>query len=251
MKTKLKFIVPRPADRPRRRLQVRARQAGARRRSRRSTARSTCCRRSSWSTSPTAASRSSTSALVLDHTQRGRRRPARRRAKPPEGFGTLPQEAVVRDIVTDALTDDNADEPRSSAERPREAQEADPQGDQEEDRREGRGGPVHRRRGPVGDPMDPLSPSSRTITRRRLETSTPSAPTAAGSAARARPRATRTSRRLHDVPVELAVEIGRTRMTIGETLALGPGRSSRSTAWPASPSTCWSTARRSPAARSS
>jgi flagellar motor switch protein FliN len=30
-------------------------------------------------------------------------------------------------------------------------------------------------------------------------------------------------RRLKDVPVELAVEIGRTRMTIGETLALGPG----------------------------
>ena len=29
--------------------------------------------------------------------------------------------------------------------------------------------------------------------------------------------------RLHDVPVELAVEIGRTRMSIGETLALGPG----------------------------
>ena len=29
--------------------------------------------------------------------------------------------------------------------------------------------------------------------------------------------------RLHDVPVDLAVEIGRTRMTIGEALALGPG----------------------------
>ena len=29
--------------------------------------------------------------------------------------------------------------------------------------------------------------------------------------------------RLHDVPVELTVEIGRTRMTIGETLSLGPG----------------------------
>ncbi len=29
--------------------------------------------------------------------------------------------------------------------------------------------------------------------------------------------------RLHDVPVELAVEIGRTRMTIGETLSLAPG----------------------------
>ena len=29
--------------------------------------------------------------------------------------------------------------------------------------------------------------------------------------------------RLHDVPVELAVEIGRTRMTIGQTLELRPG----------------------------
>ena len=29
--------------------------------------------------------------------------------------------------------------------------------------------------------------------------------------------------RLHDVPVELAVESGRTRMTIREALALGPG----------------------------
>jgi flagellar motor switch protein FliN/FliY len=29
--------------------------------------------------------------------------------------------------------------------------------------------------------------------------------------------------RLRDVPVELTVEIGRTRMTIGETLTLGPG----------------------------
>ena len=29
--------------------------------------------------------------------------------------------------------------------------------------------------------------------------------------------------RLYDVPVELAVEVGRTHMTIRETLALGPG----------------------------
>ena len=29
--------------------------------------------------------------------------------------------------------------------------------------------------------------------------------------------------RLRDVPVELAVELGRTRMTIGEALGLGPG----------------------------
>ena len=31
-------------------------------------------------------------------------------AKPPEGFGTLPQEAVIRDLVTDELTDDKADD---------------------------------------------------------------------------------------------------------------------------------------------
>lgn len=29
--------------------------------------------------------------------------------------------------------------------------------------------------------------------------------------------------RLHDVTVELAVEVGRTRMTLGQALALGPG----------------------------
>src|SRR3954449_9657080 len=28
--------------------------------------------------------------------------------KPPEGFGTLPQEAVIRDLVTDTLTDGSA-----------------------------------------------------------------------------------------------------------------------------------------------
>ena len=31
-------------------------------------------------------------------------------AKPPEGFGTMPQEAVVRDIVTDELTGAKADQ---------------------------------------------------------------------------------------------------------------------------------------------
>jgi flagellar basal body-associated protein FliL len=49
--------------------------------------------------------------LVLDHSQpvvaEGGGEAA---AKPPEGFGTLPQEAVIRDIVTDRLTDDNADD---------------------------------------------------------------------------------------------------------------------------------------------
>ena len=54
-----------------------------------------------------------------------------------------------------------------------------------------------------------------------------------------------------DVPVDLVVEIGRTRMTIRETLGICRARSSRSTGWPASPSTCSSTAVSSPAARSS
>jgi flagellar basal body-associated protein FliL len=44
--------------------------------------------------------------LVLDHTQvtvaEGEE------TKPPEGFGTLPQEAVIRDLVTDTLTDGSA-----------------------------------------------------------------------------------------------------------------------------------------------
>jgi flagellar motor switch protein FliN len=39
----------------------------------------------------------------------------------------------------------------------------------------------------------------------------------------ARPGTPPALERLHDVPVELAVEIGRTRMTVGAALALGPG----------------------------
>ena len=39
----------------------------------------------------------------------------------------------------------------------------------------------------------------------------------------ARPVTAEELERLHDVPVELAVEIGRTHMTIREALALGPG----------------------------
>ena len=46
--------------------------------------------------------------LVLDETQ-ATASADKEAAKPPEGFGTLPQEAVIRDIVTDTLTGDNAD----------------------------------------------------------------------------------------------------------------------------------------------
>jgi flagellar motor switch protein FliN/FliY len=44
-------------------------------------------------------------------------------------------------------------------------------------------------------------------------------------AAAAQPRAVTAEElsRLHEVPVELAVEVGRTKMTIREALALGPG----------------------------
>ncbi len=49
--------------------------------------------------------------------------------------------------------------------------------------------------------------------------------TTAGAIEPAPPRAVTAQEleRLHDVPVELAVEIGRTHMTIREALALGPG----------------------------
>ena len=49
--------------------------------------------------------------------------------------------------------------------------------------------------------------------------------TTEGLAEAAPPRAVTAAEleRLHDVPVELAVEIGRTHMTIRDALALGPG----------------------------
>jgi flagellar basal body-associated protein FliL len=47
--------------------------------------------------------------LVLDHSQATAEAGGEAAAKPPEGFGTLPQEAVIRDLVTDTLTDGSAD----------------------------------------------------------------------------------------------------------------------------------------------
>jgi flagellar basal body-associated protein FliL len=46
--------------------------------------------------------------LVLDESQ-PTASAAKEAAKPPEGFGTLPQEAVIRDLVTGKLTDDSAE----------------------------------------------------------------------------------------------------------------------------------------------
>jgi flagellar basal body-associated protein FliL len=48
--------------------------------------------------------------LVLDHTQAtADTAGAHAATKPPEGFGTLPQEAVIRDLVTGTLTDGSAE----------------------------------------------------------------------------------------------------------------------------------------------
>jgi flagellar FliL protein len=47
--------------------------------------------------------------LVLDHSQAVTDASGHAAVKPPDGFGTLPQEAVIRDIVTDGITDGSAD----------------------------------------------------------------------------------------------------------------------------------------------
>jgi flagellar protein FliL len=46
--------------------------------------------------------------LILDEHQSTVAEGAHEAAPPPEGFGTLPQEAVIRDLITDKLTDDDA-----------------------------------------------------------------------------------------------------------------------------------------------
>ncbi len=48
-----------------------------------------------------------TIALVLNEKDTSTAAAAEGAAKPPEGFGTMTQEAVVRDIITDDLTDSN------------------------------------------------------------------------------------------------------------------------------------------------
>jgi flagellar basal body-associated protein FliL len=53
-------------------------------------------------------------ALVLDHEME-EELASEGHGPPPEGFGPLPQEALVRDLVTDTLTDADADELISSA----------------------------------------------------------------------------------------------------------------------------------------
>ena len=215
MKSKLKFIVPRPAARARRGLQVRARQAGRGRGQAQGRGQVYVLpkeflinldggRFAKLSVGARARPRRSAAAA-------GRRQEA---AKPPEGFGTLPQEAVIRDIVTDALTDDTPTS-SSSAKAARSSRAA-PQVDQEEDRRQGRGSPVHRRHRAVGE-IDDRSESTRPCETDR------SSPTPERDRARA-------SRRGRRRPRAAARRAGGARRRdrphphdIGETLALGPG----------------------------
>src|SRR4029079_15534070 len=111
---------------------------------------------------------------------------------------------------------------------PREAQEAAPSVDQEEDRREGRGSPVHRRRGAVrrpvpGDPVIPEQPYVHPVADAAI-VDAEFAPDPAGAPLQAVPGAAPAGdadlARLPAAPGELAVELGLTPLTICDTLRL-------------------------------
>ena len=129
-----------------------------RRRSRspRSTARSTCCRRSSSSTWPTAATRRCPWRWCWRATgvaaAGGHGAPT-----PPEGYGAEPQEAIVRDLITDTLTD-ASDSDLIEARGPRAHQEGDPEVDQEAHGRPCRGGPLPGRDGAMSETMNSADP---------------------------------------------------------------------------------------------
>ena len=130
---------------------------------------------------------------------------------PPEGYGAMTQEAVIRSIITDVFTGLPADDLEDTQEA-REAPQGDPAPDPRGVRRPRRRYPVPRPDGPVGHEREHHRSRRLRPLRGHRRPPTPGPAVASGDLAR-----------LHDVPVELAVEIGRTRMTIGETLALGPG----------------------------
>ncbi len=118
----------------------------------------------------------------------------------PRATAATAQEAIVRDIVTDHLTDAPAEE-LIEPQGPPSHQGGDRQGSAEADRCEGGARALHRRGGAVMDEIEYT----------QLDASARLAGTDAGLD------------RLRDVPVDLVVEIGRTRMTIGEALKLSPG----------------------------
>ena len=170
---------------------------------------------------------------------RGRRRPRRAR-RPPEGYGAMAQEAVVRAIITDELTGLPADELEDAKKRDKLRKDilrAHPQGVRRARRRR----PVPRPDGAVAHEREHRH-RARRLRALRGHGRRPSRP---GAASRRRPGAApRRPRRAR----------GRDRPHAHDDrrdAGLGPGSIVTLTAWPASPSTSWSTASRSPAARSS
>lgn len=74
-------------------------------------------------------------------------------ATPPEGYGAMAQEALVRDLVTDAVNQ-RSRPPADRAERARAVEEEDPRGDSPEHGRFRGGGPVHGCHRAVSDEPD-------------------------------------------------------------------------------------------------
>ena len=132
---------------------------------------------------------------------------------PPEGYGAMAQEGVVRDVITDVLTDAK-DKELIEGEGRHHLKEEILKDLKKAHRCKGRARPLLGRHRSVRNPH----PMAETVDYAPFETTTegPVEPAAAG------PVGLELSR-LHDVSVELAVEVGRTRMTIREALALGPG----------------------------
>ena len=93
-----------------------------------------------------------TAALVLDARRERRAAGGRGRAKPPEGFGAMAQEAVVREVISDAVSDVSARDVDLIEPQARERKKRSSSRSQEGDRREGRRHRVHRLRGAVRSP---------------------------------------------------------------------------------------------------
>ena len=134
---------------------------------------------------------------------------ARRR---PRATAPMAQEGVVRDVITDDLTDAEDNELIESRGSPA-PQGRDPQGHQEAHRCKGRARPLLRRHRPVRHPM------AETVDYAPFETTTagpvePSAP---------RPSRPRSSRACTTCPSSWRSRWGARKMTIREALALGPG----------------------------
>ena len=152
-----------------------------------------------------------------DRRARARARAERRRQPPPTRraagavVGTLPEEAVIRAIITNEVTNqtlEHVDRPVWAA--PRSSSRSCPQIKTETDVKVDRG-LLHGRRRPVRTPT-----MSEKLELEQLSARAP-------ATRRRGVNGVGDLRRLSAVPVDLSVEMGRTRMTVGETLELRQG----------------------------